>query len=174
LPTDLLALIMEYRDKPGVKIGLQAMVAYVWPVAFDVGDCTTMVKTIAVTAASLLVLVALGYYLIIGAGKPISTDLSVIGQGKPVLVLAYENFSPTGGDALNRLRQVRSDYDSRLNFVVADLGTPQGRVIANRYQLVNGQAVFLKQDGQPLRVTSIPVDERELRSRLESNLAAME
>ena len=26
----------------------------------------------------------------------------------------------------NRLRQVRSDYDSRLDFVVADLGTPQG------------------------------------------------
>jgi len=57
---------------------------------------------------------------------------------------------------------------------VADLGTPQGRVFANRYQLVNGQAVFLKQDGQPLRVTSIPADERELRSRLESDLAAVE
>jgi hypothetical protein len=150
------------------------MVADVWPAAFDVGDCTTMVKMIAVTTASLVTLVALGYLLIIGVGKPISTDLSVIGQGKPVLVLAYENFTPTGGEALNRLRQVRSDYDSRLDFVVADLGTPQGRMFANRYQLVNGQAVFLKQDGQLLRVTSIPVDEQELRSRLESNLAAME
>ena len=130
-----------------------------------------MVKTIAVTAVAL---VALGYLLTMGVGKPISTDLSVIGQGKPALVLAYENFSPTGGDALNRLRQVRSDYDSRLDFLVADLGTPQGRAFANRYQLVNGQAVFLKQDGQPLRVTSIPADERELRSRLESRLAAVE
>ena len=133
-----------------------------------------MVKMIAVTAASLVALVGLGYFLIVGVGKPISTDLSVIGQGKPVLVLAYENFTPTGGDALNRLRQVRSDYDSRLDFVVADLGTPQGRVFANRYQLVNGQAVFLKQDGQPLRVTNIPEDERELRSHLESSLAAVE
>jgi hypothetical protein len=150
------------------------MVADVWPAAFDVGDCTTMVKTIAVTAASFVALVALGYLLTMGVGKSISTDLSVIGQGKPVLVLAYENFSPTGGDALNRLRHVRSDYDSRLDFVVADLGTPQGRAFANRYQLVDGQAVFLKQDGQPLRVTSIPADERELRSRLESNLAAVE
>lgn len=150
------------------------MVADVWPTAFDVGDCTTMVKTIAVTAASLVALVALGYFLMMGAGKPISTDLSVIGQGKPVLVLAYESFSPTGGDALNRLRQVRSDYDSRLDFVVADLGTPQGRAFANRYQLVDGQAVFLKQNGQPLRVKSIPADEQELRSRLESKLAAVE
>jgi hypothetical protein len=150
------------------------MVADVWPAAFDVGDCTTMVKTIAVTAATLVALVALGYLLTMGVGKPISTDLSVIGQGKPVLVLAYENFSPTGGEALNRLRQVRSDYDSRLDFVVADLGTPQGRAFANRYQLVDGQAVFLKQDGQPLQITSIPADERELRRRLESKLAAVE
>ena len=133
-----------------------------------------MTKRIAVIAASLVALVALGYLLTMGVGKPISTDLSVIGKGKPVLVLAYENFSPTGGDALNRLRQVRSDYDSRLDFVVADLGTPQGRAFASRYQLVDGQAVFLRQDGQPLRVTSIPADERELRSRLESVLAVVE
>lgn len=133
-----------------------------------------MVKTIAVTAASFVALVALGYLLIMGIGKPISTDLSVIGQGKPVLVLAYDNFSPTGGDALNRLRQVRNDYDSRLDFVVADMGTPQGRAFADRYQLVDGQALFLKQDGQPLQIISIPADERELRSRLESKLAAVE
>lgn len=133
-----------------------------------------MVKTISITAASLVALVALGYLLTMGAGKPISSDLSIIGQGKPALVLAYENFTPTSGDALNRLRQVRSDYDARLDFVAADLGTPQGRAFANRYQLVGGQAVFLKGDGQPLEVTSIPVDEQELRSHLESKLAAME
>ena len=127
-----------------------------------------MVKTIAVTAASLVALVAIGYLVLMGVGKPISTDLSVIGQGKPALILAYENYSLAGGDALNRLRQVKSDYDSRLDFVAADLGTPQGLAFANRYQLIDGQAIFLKQDGKPLQVTSIPADERELRRRLES------
>ena len=133
-----------------------------------------MFKTITVTTVSLTALIVLGYLLMMGIGKPISTDLSVIGQGKPVLVLAYENYSPAGGDALNRLREGRSDYDSRLDFVVVDLGTPQGRAFANRYQLADGQAVFLKRDGQPLEVTNIPADERELRSRLESSLAAIE
>ena len=133
-----------------------------------------MVKTIAVTAASLLGLVAVGYFVTLGIVKPISTDLSVVGQGKPVLVLAFENFSPAGGDALNRLRQVRSDYETRLDFVVADLGTPLGRAFANRYRLADGQAVFLKQDGQALGVTSIPADERELRITLESKLAAVQ
>ena len=133
-----------------------------------------MLKKIVVSAASLVALAALSYLLIMGAGKPISSDLSIIGQGKPVLVLAYENFTPTGGEALNRLRDIRGDFDSRLDFVVADIGTPHGRAFADRHQLFNGQAVFLKQDGQPLSVTSIPVDEQELRSLLEAKLAAVE
>ncbi len=133
-----------------------------------------MVKTITVTAATFVALLVLGYFLTMRIGKPINSDLSVIGQGKPVLVLAYENYSPSGGDALNRLRQIRSDFDSRLEFVVADMGTPQGREFAQRYQLGDGQAVFLKRDGQALSVTNIPEDEQELRSHLESRLASME
>ena len=127
-----------------------------------------------VTISCLLALIVLGYFLTMSGGKPISTDLSIIGQGKPVLVLAYENYSPAGGEALNRLRKVRSDFDLRLDFVVADLGTPHGREFTNRHQLIDGQAVFLKQDGEPLQVTYIPADERELRSRLEAKLAAVE
>ncbi|MFT5896457.1 MAG: hypothetical protein ACI8VW_003340 [bacterium] len=133
-----------------------------------------MVKVIAVTTASLVALVALSYFLVMGVGKPINTDLSIIGQGKPVLALAYENFSPSGGEALNRLRKVQSDFDSRLDFVVADLGTPQGRAFANLYKLADGQAIFLKKDGQPLVITSIPADENELRGRIESQLATVE
>ncbi|MBL4670913.1 MAG: hypothetical protein JKX81_01535 [Arenicella sp.] len=133
-----------------------------------------MIKVISVITVSLAILIGFGYFFTMSGGKPIGTDLSVIGQGKPVLVLAYENFSPAGGDALNRLRKVRSDYDSRLDFVVADLSTPQGHSIAGRYRLVDGQAVFLKNDGQPLSVMFIAADEQELRSRLNSNLAAVE
>ena len=133
-----------------------------------------MFKTFAVISAFLVALIALGNIFIMREGEPISTDISIIGQGKPVLVLVYENYSPTGGDALNRLRQIRSDYDSRLDFAVADLGAPQGSAFAHRYKLVNGQAMFLKQDGQPLGITNIPEDEQELRRRLESKLADVE
>ena len=133
-----------------------------------------MVKGIAVTVVCLAALAAAGYFLILGVGKPVGTDLSVVGQGRPALVLAHENFSPTGGDALNRLRAVRSDYDARLEFVVADMGTPSGRAFAERHDLIDGRAVFLSPDGEPLRTTSIPVDERELRDLLDAELAAVE
>lgn len=133
-----------------------------------------MVKVITITSSVLVALAAVGYFLTMGSGKPIGTDLSVIGKGKPVLVLAYENYSPAGGNALNSLRKVRSDYDSRLEFAVADLGTPQGRAFADRHQLHDGQALFLNQNGQPVQVTGIPTDEQELRKRIESRLQAVE
>ena len=130
-----------------------------------------MVKAIAVTAAAL---VALGYLLVVGVGKPVSTDLSAIGRGKPVLVLVYENYSPRSSDALSRMQRVMDDYEARLDFVVADLGVPQGRAFASRHKLAGGQALFLKQDGKPLQALNIPMAEPELRSRLDSKLAAVE
>lgn len=131
-------------------------------------------KTFIVVIAVLVALAGGGYFLATGAGKPIGTDLSVVGQGKPALVLAYENYSPTGGEALNRLRKVQSDFESRLEFAVADLGTPQGRAFAERYKVNNAYALFLSQDGQPLQVTAIPADEQELRNHLESTLKSVE
>lgn len=133
-----------------------------------------MVKTSTITAAALVAILALGYFVTKGVVKPVSTDLSVIGQGRPALVLAYENFSPTGGEALDRLRQVRAEFDSRLHFVVADLGSPQGLAFANRFGLADGEAVFLEPDGQPLQVIRIPGDEQALRTHLEQKLAAAE
>ena len=62
-----------------------------------------MAKKFLIILISLVALVIVGYFLTISVGKPIGTDLSVIGQGKPAIVLAYENHSPIGGEALNRL-----------------------------------------------------------------------
>ncbi len=133
-----------------------------------------MFKTIAVIITILVSIVILGYFLTIGLGKPIHTDLSVIGQGKPVLVLAYKNHSPTGGKALNRLRQIRSNYDSRLNFVVADMGAPEGSTFTKRYQMFDGQALFLTRDGKPHSVVNIPEDEQGLHQLLETKLVILE
>lgn len=131
-------------------------------------------KSFAITVASFAVIFAIGSLVIMSGGKSMSTDLGLIGQGKPVLVLAYENYSPAGGDALNRLRKVKGDYYTQLNFVVADMGNPQGMAFANRHQLIDGQAIFLNQHGQPLKTTHIPEDEQELRRLLDAKLAMLE
>lgn len=133
-----------------------------------------MVKKVVITATAILALLIVGYLFVMSTGKPVGTDLSVIAQGKPTVVLAYENYSPVGGAALSLLRKVRSGYDSKLEFVVADLGTPQGRNFADQHQLLDGVAVFLAADGRALQVTRIPSQEDELNRLLASMLSSLE
>lgn len=133
-----------------------------------------MKKALIITAVCIVAVVAIGYYLLLGAGGPVSTNLKLVGQGKPALVLAYENFSPGGGEALNRLRKVRSDYADRMHFIVADMGTPDGRAFVERHQLADGFAVFLSPEGDALQVTDIAVNEQELRTRLDEKLSSVQ
>lgn len=128
-------------------------------------------KKLAVSVVGLLVLLA-GVFLATGLLRaPMGADLSVVGNGRPALVLAYENYSPVGGDALNRLKQVRPDYADRLQFVVADLGTPQGRAFAGRFNLGDGVAVFMTGAGEAMGTLAIPVSEEALRRELDRRLA---
>lgn len=133
-----------------------------------------MAKKISVFVALLVALLAAAFIFTLVAVKPLSTDLSLVGQGQPALVLAYENYSPAGSEALERIRGVRAEYEGRLDFLVADLGTPQGRAFAERHGIRDGVAVFLRQDGEPLRVTGIPADQADLRRRLDGKLAEVE
>ena len=129
-----------------------------------------MSKTAGISIAVALAILGGVFLLLAQHGKPIGTDLSVIGTGKPTLVLAYENYSPAGAEALDRLRSVRGDYEDRMQFVVADLGTPQGQQFARQYNLQTGVAVFLSQDGDAVRITGIPADEAALRRQLDLKL----
>lgn len=131
-------------------------------------------KILIAIIGSIFALAVLGYLLTMSVGKPISSDLSVIGQGKPTLVLAYQNYSPPGGEALNRLRKVQDDYDERMEFVVADLGTQEGVAFANQYQLIDGLAIMLTKQGGIVQVTGIPPEEDKLRSFLDARLAELE
>jgi hypothetical protein len=104
--------------------------------------------------------------------KPMSSDLTLVEEDKPAVVLAYENFSPTGGEALAKLKQVRPDYESRVNFVVADIGTPDGRAFTNRYRIVDGQAVVLSRTGQIVAIAGPSMPEQTLRGKIDAALDA--
>ncbi|MBF0256425.1 MAG: hypothetical protein HQL47_08200 [Gammaproteobacteria bacterium] len=132
-----------------------------------------MKKPLVISLAGLALLVGIGVLFTQVLVKPISTDLTQVGQGKPALVLAYENFSPTGGDALERLRRIKADYEAHMHFLVADLGTPEGSQLARRYQVANGQALFFNPTGEAIRVITIPPDEQLLRKGLNAELAAV-
>ncbi|HEY5718677.1 MAG TPA: hypothetical protein VIS52_09295 [Motiliproteus sp.] len=130
-----------------------------------------MFKRIAISFAVIVGLSAGILIAIQSMTSPMSADLSVIGQGRPSLVLGFESYSPASGDALTRLNAVRADYEDRMLFVLADLGTPNGQAFARQYNLKDGVAIFLSPDGKPIRITTIPADEQALRQQLDSKLA---
>lgn len=126
---------------------------------------------------ALALIVALGIGMVLVTKllvNPMASDLAVVGKGTPALVLAYENYSPTGGDALTRLNRVRGDYEDRMVFVVADMGTPQGETFVNRHRLVEGAVVLLDRAGKPISVDQVPEDEQALRRQLDDGLAQLE
>lgn len=99
--------------------------------------------------------------------KPISKDLSVIGQGSPVVVLVYESYAPAGMDAMERLNQVRLDYEPDIQFRVAHVGTPEGDMFVRRHEAFDGVMVLFDAAGEVVRVTLVPNQVASLRSELE-------
>jgi hypothetical protein len=130
-----------------------------------------MKKRLRLTLTVLAVVVVALALVAMRLPTPMGTDLSLVGQGKPAVVLAYENYSPVGGDALARLNAVRAEYEGRMVFVLADLGTSQGRAFASRYNLHDGLVAVLAADGTPLTMTGVPADPQVLRARLDGVLA---
>ena len=130
-----------------------------------------MLKRIGISLVVILALMVGFFFAVQSVINPMSADLSIIGQGRPVLVLGLENYSPAGGDALNRLNAVRGDYEDRMEFVVADLGTPQGQAFARKHNIRDGLAIFLSPNGKPVTIYTIPADEPRLRKQLDSGLA---
>ena len=130
-------------------------------------------KKITVTATVVAALLGIGYVVSLLAVRPMSTDLSVVGQGKPALVLVYENFSPASTEGLERLKQVRDDYEASLSFVVADLGVPAGQNFARRHGLGAGHVLLLGADGEPRGMVPVPADERALRAGLDNALSTL-
>ena len=124
---------------------------------------------ISVVVLLLLVAVAIGggtaWYMF---GHGMSSDLSVIGEGKPVLVLVYENHSPTSMQAFDRLRALRGDFEGQLKFRLAPVGTPEGEAFMQRFDAPQGSAVVFDGQGGLLDRWMVPVDQQALKARLES------
>lgn len=89
------------------------------------------------------------------SGRPMSTDLSQVGRGEPTIVLAFENYAPSSMDAIDQLNRVRGNYEPEVLFLVADLGTPDGRTFSTRFGLSPGSAVLVDGAGSPVRTYSL-------------------
>lgn len=102
-----------------------------------------------------------------------STDLSRVGNGLPALALAYDINSSGGMEVMKLMDALRDEYSNRVEFLIADLGTPQGRQFANRHNAINGTVMFYSAKGSYVRTIHVPPNTATLRSGLDDALAAV-
>ncbi|MGD8572359.1 MAG: hypothetical protein PVH98_07830, partial [Gammaproteobacteria bacterium] len=95
-----------------------------------------------------------------------SSDLSVIGQGKPVVVLAHNKDSVQSLKLMDMLNKVRHEYDDRMMFRVVDINTPEGRAFIDRQQVQLGTLLLFAPDGARRQVIGGIRQEAELRATL--------
>ncbi|MCB1936280.1 MAG: hypothetical protein KDF59_10100 [Nitrosomonas sp.] len=96
-----------------------------------------------------------------------SGDTSVIGKGIPVLVLVHDDNILQSGETMVVMNQIRNEYAARLEFVVADINTPEGRAFANSSGFMPTALIFYSSTGQNLRVIYSPQTAESLRQALE-------
>lgn len=127
-----------------------------------------MSRTVTVLGTLLLLAVVVGYAFWHLVNKSVSSDLSVIGQGRPVAVLVYENYSPTSMEHLDVIHAAREDLDDRIVFRVAGIGSPEGDRFIARYDAPRGALLVLDGDGELLAGISMPGEAGELKEQLNS------
>jgi len=94
------------------------------------------------------------------------TDLSRIGQGQPVLVLAMDSNYLAGASVMNLLNDLRPNYADSVHFLVASLALPNGKAFANQYQVSDGTVVLFDANGQRVALLHAPQTQDELRRAL--------
>lgn len=129
-----------------------------------------MSRKATVWIVSLAFVVIVGGVLLTYTGRVISTDLSVIGGGRPVAVLAFESYSPQGMQAMDQINIIRDDFEDRLSFRVASIGSPDGDRFVARHGIRDGILVVLDGDGELLDMWGVVDDTTILARKLNAAL----
>lgn len=121
---------------------------------------TTLISVFAVTAFLAVAVMLLP--------KGFSGDTSIIGQGSNVVVLAHNKDSVQSLNLMDFMNQVRGDYAGKVEFVVADINSPQGRAFIESQHVELGTLLLFSADGTRLQVASTINSQSSLRSVLDT------
>ncbi len=98
--------------------------------------------------------------------KSFSTDLSLIGQGKPAVTIIYDLDDARSQKLMESFNQIRHAYEDQVEFLVVDLGIPQGRQFARTQATTSAGAHFFSSAGKKLLVLEGTHDIDELKKAL--------
>ncbi|HHI92728.1 MAG TPA: hypothetical protein ENK04_04315 [Gammaproteobacteria bacterium] len=91
-----------------------------------------------------------------------STDLDLIGQGKPAVVLIYDMENGNSLDLMKGYNAIRHDYEHLVEFLIADVASPKGNTFIRTHKATPGSAIYYSDDGEEMRVLYGSQDEKTL------------
>lgn len=112
-----------------------------------------------------LILVLLGIF-VWSLPRGYSVDLSRIGKGGDVVVLVHDQGIMASDRLMQVVDTVRSGYEGRVEFLVADLNLPAGREFAKVHGVESATLIFFGPDGRKLKTLRGLQDEGALRDAL--------
>jgi hypothetical protein len=94
------------------------------------------------------------------------TDLSRVGAGRPVLVLAHDTNYVGSAEVMELMNGLRGDYAGRVDFLVAHLALADAQAFAARHAASDGTVLLFAADGRRVGVLHQPQSADELRRAL--------
>jgi hypothetical protein len=85
-----------------------------------------------------------------------SDDLSRIGKGQPAVVLVRDKNAVQSFDLMNVLEGIRDLYAGRVEFLLTDFDTPEGRAFVTANKAARATLVLFDANGKPLKVLYAP------------------
>lgn len=100
----------------------------------------------------------------------ISTDLDIIGQGTPVLVLTRDVNFVGGGEVMELMSHLSDAERERVEMRVAHLGQPRGQAFANQFATQDADLVLLDGNGELLGRVDHPETVDHIRQLIQQHL----
>jgi hypothetical protein len=85
-----------------------------------------------------------------------SDDLSRIGKGRAVVVMVRDKNAVQSFDLMSALNGIRDKYDGRVEFLLTDFDTPEGRAFIAANNAAKITLVLFDAGGKPLKVLYPP------------------
>lgn len=77
-----------------------------------------------------------------------STDLSLIGQGKPAITLVYDLEDDASLKLMKSFHTIDAEFEHSVQFLVVDIRSPKGETFANNRRVPPGSILYFNGEGQ--------------------------
>ncbi len=114
--------------------------------------------------AMLLVLGGLAVLVTTMLPPSYNDDLTLIGKGKPAIVIVFDSGSMSSVQLVENLNPLKEKFSDQLNFLIADINSPDGAAFQRNNNVHDGNALFYTSTGEKIFELNGPLETDVLES----------